>query len=318
VNASETWQSSGWDFRGRGREVAALEAGWRAGAAGHGAPVIVVHGEAGIGKTRTVTEFARAVRALDAEVLSGAAYEGGLSTPYGVWREAASSYLEQLGDDGLQRALGDGAGWLALLVPDGMCSQHVPVGVSVEMARVRLAEAFARMLDASPVQAMLILDDMQWADPDSLELLGQVARLMPQLLIVVIFRGISLELGHPLARRLADIQRQRPCEYLPLGSLSRGDGGQLLEQAAGTLLEANRVDALYELSGGNPFFLGELGRYLASHGDATIPSAMARVSQSRSVPRSGSGWLGWALRPAGCFSSLRCSPQALPSANWPH
>jgi predicted ATPase len=70
-------RAGGWDFRGRGREVAVLEAGWLATGADEGAPVMVVHGEAGIGKTRTVAEFARSVRARDAEVLWGVAYEGG-------------------------------------------------------------------------------------------------------------------------------------------------------------------------------------------------------------------------------------------------
>jgi DNA-binding CsgD family transcriptional regulator len=119
---------------------------------------------------------------------------------------------------------------------------------------------------------VVVLDDMQWADPESLELFGHVARLTPRSLIVVIFRGAGLELGHPLAQRLAEVQRQRSCQYLPLDRLSRRDGGRLLEQAAGIPVEAQLVDALYEQSGGNPFFLGELGRYVLSHGDSTTVS----------------------------------------------
>jgi hypothetical protein len=84
-----------------------------------------------------------------------------------------------------------------------------------------------------------------------------------------------LELGHPLAQRLAEVQRQRSCEYLPLDSLSRRDGGRLLAQAAGIPLETQLVDALYAQSGGNPFFLGELGRYLLGHGDTTTLSGDA-------------------------------------------
>src|SRR3984957_5163342 len=76
-------------------------------------------------------------------------------------------------------------------------------------------------------------------------------------------------MGHPLAQRLAEIKRQRPLEYITLDSLPREDAVRLLEQAARTSLDAQMVDALYEQSGGNPFFLGELGRYLQSHGDLT-------------------------------------------------
>jgi DNA-binding CsgD family transcriptional regulator len=216
-----------------------------------------------------VAEFARSVRARDGEVLWGTAYEGGSSPPYGVWTEAIDGYATRLGDAGLETLLGDEARWLAPLAPDGVLSGGGPVGVPAVVARLRLAEVLARLLDALPERAVVVLDDMQWADPDSLVLFGQVARLSPRSLFVVIFRGAGLELGHLLAQRLADVQRERACEYLPLGSLSRRDGGKLLEQAAGTPLETQLVDALYAQSGGNAFFLGELGRYLLSHGDAT-------------------------------------------------
>jgi DNA-binding CsgD family transcriptional regulator len=269
MKAAAIERRRGWDFRGRVRELAALETGWLAAGTDEGAPILVVHGEAGIGKTRMVAEFARSVRARGVEVLWGAAYAGGSTHPYGVWREAVNSRVTALGDEGLEALLGGAAGWLAPLAPDEVLSGRTPAGVPAVVARRRLAEVLARMLDALPARSVVILDDMQWADPESLELFSHVARLSPHTPIVVIFRGASLELGHPLARRLADVQRHRSCEYLPLGSLSREDGGQLLAQAAGTPVQAQLVDALYAQSGGNPFFLGELGRYLLSHGDAT-------------------------------------------------
>jgi eukaryotic-like serine/threonine-protein kinase len=73
----------GWDFVGRLGELRFLEAAWLAAGAGRGAPVIVIYGESGIGKTRTVAELARVVRARGAEVLWGACYEGGDAHPYG-------------------------------------------------------------------------------------------------------------------------------------------------------------------------------------------------------------------------------------------
>jgi DNA-binding CsgD family transcriptional regulator len=269
MRGDATGRVKGWDFRGRERELAALEAGWQAAGEDEGAPVVVVHGEPGIGKTRMVAEFARSVRERDAEVLWGAAYEGGAAHPYGVWREAIDGYAIRLGDAGLKAVLGGEARWLAPLSPNGVLSGGAPVGVPAVVARLRLAEVLARMLEALPARAVVVLDDMQWADLESLELFGHVARLSPSSLIVVVFRGVGLELGHPLAQRLAEIRRQRSCEYLPLESLSRRDGGRLLEQAAGIPLQTELVDALYAQSGGNPFFLGELGRYLLSHGDAT-------------------------------------------------
>jgi DNA-binding CsgD family transcriptional regulator len=288
----------GWDFRGREREIAALEASWLAAGEDEGAPIMVVHGEPGIGKTRMVAEFARWVRARDAEVLWGVCYEGGSSSPYGVWREAIDGYATRLMDAGLDALLGDDARWLAPLTPEGVLAGRAPLGVPAGVARLRLAEVLARMLDALPRRPVVVLDDMQWADPESLELLGHLARMSPRSLIVVIFRGAGLELGHPLAQRFAEVQRQRACEYLPLDSLSRPDGGRLLEQAAGTPLETQLVDGLYTQSGGNPFFLGELGRYLLSHGGATTMSGDALA-----VPESIRAAVG--LRVAGLSAETR-------------
>jgi hypothetical protein len=80
-------------------------------------------------------------------------------------------------------------------------------------------------------------------------LFGHVSRLARGALVVVSCRGTGLELGHPLAQRLAEVGRQRPCEYLALESLPRGEAGELLEQAAGGPLEAALVDVVYADSG---------------------------------------------------------------------
>ena len=145
---------------------------------------------------------------------------------------------------------------------------------------------------------MVVLDDMQWVYPESLELFGHVSRLASSALVVVCSRGAGLDLGHPLARRLADVHRQRGCEYMSLGSLSRQEAGQLLEHVAGGPLEARLLDAVYEESGGNPFFLGELGRHLQRQGGTPPASGGGRV-----VPESVRAAVG--LRLAGLSQQTR-------------
>src|SRR5262249_46579327 len=127
-------------------------------------------------------------------------------------------------------------------------------------------EVLARALGASGRPSLVVLDDMHCANAESLELFGHVARLATGTLFVVCSRGIGLELGHPLSQRLAGGQWHRACEYLPLGGLSREDAGVLLEQAAGRPLDPRMVDAAYQDSGGTPFFLGELDRYVPRDG----------------------------------------------------
>jgi DNA-binding CsgD family transcriptional regulator len=256
-----------WEFVGRVSELAVLTRAWRTAEDGGVAPVLVVYGEAGIGKTRTVAEFASAVRERGGEVLWGSCYEGGDAHPYAVWSEAIREWVERIGPEGLRSAVGPEARWLAPLLPD---IRGIRMGVPAEVARVRLAEVLAGALGSFERPPVLVLDDMQWAYPDSLELFVQTARLATGAVMVLCCRGTALELGHPLAQRLAEVHRQRACEYLPLTSLSRPDAGELLEQAAGEPLEPALVDAVYSESGGNAFFLRELGRHLHRHGGSVL------------------------------------------------
>ena len=260
----------GGDFAGRLGELRFLEAAWLAAGAGRAPPVIVVYGESGIGKTRTVAELARVVRARGAEVLWGACYEGGDAHPYGVWADAVRGYVDRSGGAALAAALGGEVRWLAPLLGDVALPGAERVSAPPGVARLRLAEVLVRVLDSFERPPLVVLDDMQWAYPESLELLGHVSRLARGALVVVSCRGTGLELGHPLAQRLAEVGRQRSCEYLALESLPRAEAGELLEQAAGGPLEAALVDAVYADSGGNPFFLVELGRYLQRRGAASL------------------------------------------------
>jgi DNA-binding CsgD family transcriptional regulator len=263
-----------WDFVGRFDELAALEAAWLAAGSDQAAPVVVVCGEAGIGKTRIVAELGRVVRARGGEVLWGTCHEGGDGHPFAVWAEAVRGYVERVGGEGLGAALGVEARWLAPLAGDVALPDSGGVIAPAEVARLRMAEVLARMLDSFERPPVVVLDDMQWAYPESLELFSHVSRLATGSLVVVCCRGTGLDLEHPLAQRLAEVQRQRPCEYLSLGSLSRREAGELLEQAAGRALEVALVDAMYEEGGGNPFFLGELGRHLSRDGGRVVPESI--------------------------------------------
>jgi DNA-binding CsgD family transcriptional regulator len=270
-----------WDFVGRVDELSALEAAWAAAGADGVAPIVVVYGEPGIGKTRLVAELARVVRERRGEVMWGTCYEGGDAHPYAVWAEAICGYAERLGEEALAAALGAEAPWLAPLLPYLGWLEAGRLSAPAAVARVRLAEVLVRVLDSFECPSVVVLDDMHWAYPESLELFGHVARLASGSLLVVSCRGTGLDLGHPLAQRLAEVQRQRSCEYVQLGSLSRQEAGDLLEQAAGASLQTRLVDAAYAESGGNPFFLGELGRHLHRDRGRGLPESIRAAVGSR-------------------------------------
>jgi DNA-binding CsgD family transcriptional regulator len=247
------------EFVGRSRELGILRAALEAARAGP-APLVVVHGESGIGKTRTVAEFARGAEQEGAAVLWGTCFQGGISYPYGPWSQAIGRYLDGVAPDRLEAALGSYGAALASLAP----AAPLPAG----QERTRLFEAVVGCLEAIEGTPVLVLDDLQWAEPDTLELLVHVARFAPRPLIVALHRGRELTLAHPAARRLAEVGRHRPYEYIELTSLPRDDAAQLLERLADRPLDQATVTAIYAESGGNAFFLSELGRHLQRHGQA--------------------------------------------------
>ncbi|MDX6645934.1 MAG: hypothetical protein QOK40_1661 [Miltoncostaeaceae bacterium] len=255
-------------FVGRSRELATLEALLGVPRPGP-TPLVLLHGEAGIGKTSAAAEFARRARRRGALVLWGTCYEGGVTAPYGPWREALGIAVEGLPHDRLWALLGPDAAVLGAILPavrEALPDLPAAPALASGEARLRLYEAVVRLLDGLGGSSVLILDDLQWADPTALELFGYVARLARRPLIVGTYRGTRLDLDHPLAGRLAEANRHRPCEQLLLSSLSFEEGAALLEGAAGRALEPELVEAVFADSGGNPFFLGELGRHL--HVDA--------------------------------------------------
>ena len=278
-------------FVGRSHELAVLrEALARAGAGT--APIVVVHGDAGIGKTRTVAEFARWARA-DARVLWGTVYEGGVGQPYAPWVEAlasgprvprASSSGETRRGGPAPRLLGrhvfvvtsDGANAPPVAprdaLPAGLAEvvgldKRTDAGVGPDGARLHLFEAVVRKLNELADARVLVLDNLQWAGPETLELLRYIARTgLRHLLVVLVYRGTALTIGHPLSSALADLRRVRPMEEIALRSLEADEAAELLIEVARCPLNPEFVAAVVREGAGNPFFIAEIGGEIRRHG----------------------------------------------------
>ena len=255
---------------GRAPELAALEDALGERTAG-AAPVLVVHGEVGIGKTALVARFAERAADRGSTVLWGTCFEH-IGPPYGPWVDAIDGLLSSQSREQAAELLGSDAGVLSALVPGiraVLGDLPEPPGLSPSEAQLRLFDAVARLLGGL-TEPVLVLDDMQWADAGSLELLAHAGRLASRLLIVVIFRGAKPDLVDPLAICLARVCRLRSCTYLRLEGLSRETAAELLERAAGCQLESELVEAIYRETGGNAFFLGELGRHIQRFGGRSV------------------------------------------------
>ncbi len=231
-------------------------------------PVVVVYGESGIGKTKTVAELAHLLRARGTRILWGTCHEDGNRDPFAPWSEALSAYVEELEPDRLRTLLGADAGTLAELLPTIRSSlPDVPAAASLGLdeGRMRLYEAVVRLVDAIDDPAVIVLDDVHGADPATVDLLMHVSRWVPRTAIVLTHRTTALRFDDPLVRRLAEVQRARRVQYVQLPRLDRKDASRLLAGVSGRPLDSALTERIYVESGGNPFFLSELGRYLSRH-----------------------------------------------------
>jgi class 3 adenylate cyclase/tetratricopeptide (TPR) repeat protein/RecA/RadA recombinase len=235
--------------------------------------VVLIGGEPGMGKTTLATECARAAHAEGAIALFGRANED-LSVPYGPWAETLTHLVANAPDELLEPLISH-ASLLVGLAPALAARLGVTEGPSTsdpEAARYLLFGAVTDALrlagEAAPV--VLILDDLQWADGPSLQLLRHVVASEPmRVLVIGTFRESDVASGQPLAELLGALHREQGTERIALKGLSDLELLSMMEGAAGQELDQDGLvlrDALVAETDGNPFFAGELLRHLVETG----------------------------------------------------
>ncbi len=263
-------------FVSREEEVDVLTRAWKEAAAGD-RRVVLVSGEAGVGKTRLVAEAVRRFHSDGSVVLFGRCEEE-LGIPYQPFAEALSDYVAAVPLDELRSQLGSLGGELARLapsLPERITSLAEPLQAEPETERYRLFEAVRELLtavsDAAPV--VLVLDDLQWAARPTLALLVHLVRRAERarLLVVATYRDTDLGRNDPLADVLADLRRSSGTDRLALGGLDQAGAVAFVESLTGHALEDDMLAvtrAVWTETEGNPFFLGEVMRHLVETGVA--------------------------------------------------
>jgi DNA-binding SARP family transcriptional activator len=254
---------------GRETEVGELRAALEAADRGRGRVVLLL-GEAGIGKTRLVAEAAALAAAGGARLLLGRCHESAQILPFGPWVEALRSGRVLEAHDVLD---GLGEAWrreLGRLLPE-----LVP-GPAGEGARddgaLRLFEALARLLLglAAPRALAVVLEDVHWADEMSLRFLAVLARRLAaaRVLVVATAREEEVADAPALDRTLTELRREASTRVLALERLSREATARLvaaLGRAGGDAGEAEtRAERVWRASAGNPFIAVETCRALAA------------------------------------------------------
>lgn len=252
-------------FVGRSAELATLyDVFTRAGA---GEPqALLIGGEAGVGKTRLVEEFAAAARDRGAVVAAGGCVEiGADGLPFAPFSTALRQLRRELPEQ-LAAAASGQEEELARLLPE-LGTAAARQARRDEQGMARLFELTARLLErvAAERTVVLVLEDLHWADASTRHLLAYLFRTLGtgRLVVLATYRSDDIHRRHPLRPLLAELDRLRTVLRVELGRFNREE---VHRQIAGILArepEPHHVDEIFERSDGNAFFVEELA--VAAH-----------------------------------------------------
>ena len=274
-----------------------------ADAASGRARTVLVGGEAGVGKSRLLTESLAAHRAAGGRVLLGGCMslaDGAL--PFAPLVEALRPLVRaaerDTGGDGSNGA-SNGSSWLALdvdvvealrvvatdlgLRPTAPAEPAAAAELRPEWARSRLYERVLDLLRRLGEDGPLVVavEDLHWADDSTRELLAFLVRNVrsERLLIVITFRSDELHRRHPLLPWLAEMDRLAGVERIELPRLGHDDVVHQLAAILGTIPTTELVGAIFTRSDGNPFFVEEL---VAAGGlERRLPPTLREVLAAR-------------------------------------
>ena len=253
--------------------------------------VVLLSGEPGIGKTRLASFVAHRAHAQGFAVFWGSCSEE-LAVPYEPWIEICSQMVEHAPQKLLERHCKRHGGELSRFVRT--LSERVeelpsPQPSDPETERYLLFSAVVGLLEqvAQSVPVCVVLDDLHWADAQSVALLKHVVRTAEQeaLQMIATYRDSDLGKDHPLGAVLADLRSVDGVQRIPLHGLGSDDVAQIMTTAAGHELDEDSLQLAQEIAtetDGNPFFVGEILRGLWESGGLIFDEDSGRWSVDRS------------------------------------
>ena len=249
--------------------------------------LVLLAGEPGIGKTRTARELGQIALAAGFRVLQGRGTEAEGAPAFWLWIQILRAAISSFRPEILLEAADRGASDIARLVPEmPLIAGGIPSDGESTQARFRLFESVGDLLVGIGAREplLLILDDLQWMDADSLLLLHFLAPRLQDAAIVLVgtYRNIDVRRQHALTGTLAALAREYHCERLELPGLERDAVESLMASVAGVQAPASIVDAVKRMTDGNPFFVRELTRMLVHEGRLEEPQLM---NQSLTMPQ---------------------------------
>jgi ATP/maltotriose-dependent transcriptional regulator MalT len=223
------------------------------------AVAIELVGEPGIGKTRLLRELAARADARGHLVLSGSASELERDLPFSVFVDALDEYVQGIDPTGLASLDEDVQAELAHVFPS-LSALAVAAEVALQHERYRTHRAVRALLEhlAETRPLVLVLDDVHWADSASVELLGALLRRPPAAAVLMALALRPRQVPERLSAGLERAHRAVALSRIELAALTPAEAREFL----GETVDDADATALYEESGGNPFYLEQLARSL--------------------------------------------------------
>ncbi|MFA5116962.1 MAG: AAA family ATPase, partial [Candidatus Omnitrophota bacterium] len=241
--------------------------------------LVFVFGEPGIGKSRLVDELRGSIHSLNGLFCGGKCYQFEFKTPYKVFAEAIEAYIEKVKRLSVQEqnghiarikeALGELGGEIVKICPAiteliGQPPKLAELEPEKEKTRFLITVInFLVSLSSSNSPLLMFLDDLQWADDGSLEILERFAEKIrgTSTLLIVSYRDNEVDQGHPLAQLIRKLKEQQvPLKEVPVRFFSLVETAQMISQIIMEKEEAALplANELQERAKGNPFFTIEL------------------------------------------------------------
>ncbi len=253
---------------GRERELETLLGGLDDAMAGHWR-LFLVSGEPGVGKTRLASEVAMAAAAKPMTILVGHCSEHAEAVAYLPFVEILENFVAPIPIGSLRAALGAQGPELARMLPklkNLLPDLPPPLELPPAQARRHLFNCFFEFIAQVAMErpTLMILEDLHWADDSTLSLIDHLTPRLTDLPLTILgtFRDADTNVSRELAKTLEDLLRGRRATALRLKALPRAEVATMLKGLSGKSAPAKVVGEIFDETGGNPFFVEELYRYL--------------------------------------------------------